>query len=83
MKKYILGLESSCDETSCAIIDTEGNLLSNIVSSQIDVHTKFGGVMPEIASRMHVEQISIVIKQAIDEAHITFDDLKAIAVGVL
>ena len=80
MKKYILGIESSCDETSCAIIDTDGKLLSNIVSSQIDVHTKFGGVMPEIASRMHVEQISIVIKQAIDEAGISFKDLKAIAV---
>ncbi|MDY4788064.1 MAG: tRNA (adenosine(37)-N6)-threonylcarbamoyltransferase complex transferase subunit TsaD [Bacilli bacterium] len=80
MKRYILGIESSCDETSCAVIDENGKLLSNVVSSQIDVHTKFGGVMPEIASRMHVEQISIVIKKAIDDANITFKDLKAIAV---
>ena len=75
----ILAIESSCDETAAAIIDN-GNLLSNIVSTQIEVHRKYGGVMPEIASRLHAENISIVIKEALDVAHLTFEDLDAVAV---
>ena len=75
----ILAIESSCDETAAAIIDN-GNLLSNIVSTQIEVHRKYGGVMPEIASRLHAENISIVIKEALDAAHLTFEDLDAVAV---
>ena len=75
----ILAIESSCDETAAAIIDN-GNLLSNIVSTQIDVHRKYGGVMPEIASRLHAENISIVIKEALEVAHTSFEELDAIAV---
>ena len=75
----ILAIESSCDETAAAIIDN-GNLLSNIVSTQIDVHRKYGGVMPEIASRLHAENISIVIKEALEAAHTTFEELDAVAV---
>ena len=75
----ILAIESSCDETAAAIIDN-GNLLSNIVSTQIEVHRKYGGVMPEIASRLHAENISIVIKEALEAAHLTFEDLDAVAV---
>ena len=75
----ILAIESSCDETAAAIID-DGNLLSNIVSTQIEVHRKYGGVMPEIASRLHAENISIVIKEALEAAHLTFEDLDAVAV---
>ena len=75
----ILAIESSCDETAASVIDN-GILLSNIVSTQIDVHRKYGGVMPEIASRLHAENISIVIKEAMDEAKINFEDLDAVAV---
>ena len=75
----ILAIESSCDETAAAIIDN-GNLLSNIVSTQIDVHRKYGGVMPEIASRLHAENISIVIKEALEIAHTSFEELDAVAV---
>lgn len=81
MKHYILGIESSCDETSVAVYEvSENKLLSNIVSSQIATHTKFGGVMPEIASRLHIEKINYVIKEAMGEANIDYSDLNAIAV---
>lgn len=75
----ILAIESSCDETAASVIDN-GKLLSNIVSTQIDVHRKYGGVMPEIASRLHAENISIVIKEAMETANLKFEDLDAIAV---
>ena len=75
----ILAIESSCDETAASIIDS-GKLLSNVVSTQIEVHRKYGGVMPEIASRLHAENISIVIKEALDEAKITLEELDAVAV---
>ena len=75
----ILAIESSCDETAASVIDN-GNLLSNIVSTQIEVHRKYGGVMPEIASRLHAENISIVIKEAMEKANISFEDLDAVAV---
>lgn len=75
----ILAIESSCDETAASVIDN-GNLLSNIVSTQIEVHKKYGGVMPEIASRLHAENISIVIKEAMETAKVKFEDLDAIAV---
>jgi len=75
----ILAIESSCDETAASVIDN-GNLLSNIVSTQIEVHRKYGGVMPEIASRLHAENISIVIKEAMEKANLKFTDLDAIAV---
>ena len=75
----ILAIESSCDETAASVI-SDGVLLSNIVSTQIDVHRKYGGVMPEIASRLHAENISIVIKEAMEEAKLTFEELDAVAV---
>lgn len=75
----ILAIESSCDETAASVI-SDGVLLSNIVSTQIDVHRKYGGVMPEIASRLHAENISIVIKEAMEEAKISFEELDAVAV---
>ena len=75
----ILAIESSCDETSVAIIE-HGNLLANIVSSQIDVHAKYGGVMPEIASRLHCENIGYVIKEALEKANVTLDEIDAFAI---
>ena len=75
----ILAIESSCDETSVAII-ADGELLSNIVSSQIDVHAKYGGVMPEIASRLHCENIGYVIKEAVEKANVQLDEIDAFAI---
>ena len=75
----ILAIESSCDETAASVIEN-GKLLSNIVSTQIDVHRKYGGVMPEIASRLHAENISIVIKEAMETANVKFEELDAVAV---
>ncbi len=75
----ILALESSCDETACAIIKNN-ELISNIVSTQIEMHKKYGGVMPEIASRLHLENILFVINEALEKANIKLDDLTAIAV---
>ena len=80
---YILGMESSCDETSCAILRVEGDRLeiaSNIVASQVETHRLYGGVVPEIASRAHIEAVSGVTKEALDKAGITLQDLDAIAV---
>ncbi|AMC93056.1 tRNA threonylcarbamoyl adenosine modification protein TsaD [Erysipelothrix larvae] len=75
----ILAIESSCDETSVAIVEDE-NVLSNIVATQIDVHKEFGGVFPEVASRLHIENINFVIKEALVKSEKTFADLDAIAV---
>lgn len=76
----ILAIETSCDETSAAVIKDGKEILSNIVSSQIESHKRFGGVVPEIASRHHVEQITLIIEEAMSEAEVTFKDLSAIAV---
>ncbi|NLC88101.1 MAG: tRNA (adenosine(37)-N6)-threonylcarbamoyltransferase complex transferase subunit TsaD [Clostridiaceae bacterium] len=76
---YILGIESSCDETSVAIVKNGREVLSNIISSQISIHEKFGGVVPEIASRNHVEAISNVTKRALEEANMKIEDIDAIA----
>lgn len=75
----ILAIESSCDETACSIVKDGKDIFSNIVSSQINVHTMYGGVVPEVASRIHVENISTVITEAIHEAGVTMDDIDAIA----
>ena len=75
----IMAIESSCDETACAIVKDGSEIMSNIVSSQINVHTQFGGVVPEVASRIHVENISTVITEALHQAHMTMDDIDAIA----
>lgn len=76
----ILAIESSCDETSAAIVVNGRKVLSNVIASQIDIHTKFGGVVPEVASRKHVEAIGVVVQQALDEASMTFEDIDAVAV---
>ncbi|MBY0124427.1 tRNA (adenosine(37)-N6)-threonylcarbamoyltransferase complex transferase subunit TsaD [Bacillus sp. S/N-304-OC-R1] len=78
--QYILGIETSCDETSVAIVKNGREIITNVVSSQIDSHKRFGGVVPEIASRHHVEQITIVLEEALHEANLSFSDLDAIAV---
>ena len=75
----ILAIESSCDETAVAVIK-DGKLLSNVVSTQIEVHRKYGGVMPEIASRLHAENIGVVLKEAIGQADIKLEDVDAFAV---
>ena len=76
----ILAIESSCDETSAAVVENGQDVLSNVVSTQIDIHKQFGGVFPEVASRLHVEKINFVIKEALEKADVTFDDIDAIAV---
>lgn len=75
-----LAIETSCDETSCAIIRNGREVLSNIISSQIEIHRKFGGVVPEIASRKHVENVNIIIQKALDKANMTFEDMDLIGV---
>ena len=77
---FILAIESSCDETSVAVIKNGHEVISNVVLSQIDIHKLYGGVVPEIASRNHVENITLVINQAIEESGLTIDDMDAIAV---
>jgi len=82
-KPIILGIESSCDETAASVI-TENEqglptILSNIISSQVDVHKEFGGVVPELAARSHLEKIDLITKKAIDESGIKIDDIDAIA----
>ncbi|KYC83099.1 tRNA (adenosine(37)-N6)-threonylcarbamoyltransferase complex transferase subunit TsaD [Heyndrickxia sporothermodurans] len=76
----VLGIETSCDETAAAVIRNGTEILSNIVASQIESHKRFGGVVPELASRHHVEQITVVIEEALIKADVTFDDIDAIAV---
>jgi len=76
----ILGIETSCDETSAAVVEDGCRIISNIVASQIDIHKKYGGVFPEVASRQHVLSISPVIEEAMQKAHMSYDDLDAIAV---
>ena len=79
-KKVILAIESSCDETSAAVVVNGREVLSNIIASQIDTHKKFGGVVPEVASRMHTEVINAVVQEALEKANMTLDDIDAIGV---
>ena len=76
----ILGIESSCDETAASVVKNGRTVLSNVISSQIELHKLYGGVVPEIASRKHIEKINQVITEALEEANVTLDDLDAIAV---
>jgi N6-L-threonylcarbamoyladenine synthase len=76
----ILGIETSCDETSAAVVVDGAAIQSNVIASQVDLHARYGGVFPEIASRAHAEQIGAVVKQAMDDAGVTYDQLDAIAV---
>lgn len=83
MKKndiYVLGIESSCDETAAAVVKNGREVLSNVISSQIDLHTLYGGVVPEIASRKHIENINPVIEQALADAGKTLEEIDVIAV---
>ncbi len=77
---YILGIESSCDETAAAVVKNGREVLSNIISSQIVIHRKFGGVVPEIASRKHIENIMPVIDEALTQANVSLDQIDAVAV---
>lgn len=76
----VLGIESSCDETAAAVVRNGRDVLSNIIASQIDTHSKFGGIVPEIASRKHIEVIVPVILQALTDAHVTINEIEGIAV---
>ena len=82
MSKYILAIETSCDETAASIIKDGTDIISNVVSSQIESHKRFGGVVPEIASRHHVEQMTIVIEECLKQANMEPADLTAVAVTV-
>ena len=76
----ILGIESSCDETAASVVKNGREMLSNVISSQIDIHTLYGGVVPEIASRKHVERISQVVEEALKDAFVSREDIDAVAV---
>ncbi|KXT75561.1 tRNA (adenosine(37)-N6)-threonylcarbamoyltransferase complex transferase subunit TsaD [Streptococcus sp. DD12] len=77
---YLLAIESSCDETSVAVLKNQTELLSNVIASQVASHKRFGGVVPEVASRHHVEVMTYCIQEALDEAGLRADDLSAVAV---
>ncbi|MFF3025601.1 tRNA (adenosine(37)-N6)-threonylcarbamoyltransferase complex transferase subunit TsaD [Gottfriedia sp. NPDC057948] len=76
----ILAIETSCDETSAAVVKNGNEILSNVVATQIDIHKRFGGVVPEVASRLHVEQITLIIEEAMKQAQVEYEDLAAVAV---
>ncbi|SFQ88369.1 N6-L-threonylcarbamoyladenine synthase [Priestia endophytica DSM 13796] len=79
-KELILAIETSCDETAVAIIQDGKEIIANVVASQIESHKRFGGVVPEVASRHHVEQMTIVIEEALQQAKLTMEDIDAVAV---
>ena len=79
-KSMIIGIETSCDETASGIVDAEGRLLANVVASQAELHASFGGIVPEMASRRHIYDIAPVIRQSLDDAEASWDDIDAIAV---
>jgi tRNA N6-adenosine threonylcarbamoyltransferase len=79
-ERLILGLETSCDETAAALITDDGEIRSNVVSSQADLHARYGGVVPEVASRRHLELVTPVIREALGEAHAELSDVERIAV---
>ena len=80
MYMKILSIESSCDETAAAVVEDGRHVLSSVIASQVEEHGKYGGVVPEIASRRHTEAIDFVVREALEQAHTTLDDLDAIAV---
>ena len=77
MDKLILGIESSCDETAAAVVKNGREILSNVINTQIDLHKKYGGVVPEIASRKHIQNIDAVVEEALKSANVTIDDIDA------
>lgn len=76
----ILGLETSCDETAAAVVEDGGKILSNVIATQADLHAKYGGVFPEMASRQHIRTIHAVVEQALQRAHLALENIDAIAV---
>ena len=81
-RMLILGIETSCDETAAAVVKDGKEILSNIISSQVDIHSRYGGVVPELACRNHIENLPLVIKQALDEAKTNMPALDSLAVTV-
>ncbi|SJZ44311.1 O-sialoglycoprotein endopeptidase [Pilibacter termitis] len=79
-RKLILAIETSCDETSVAVVENGEKLLSNVVASQVKSHQRFGGIVPEVASRHHVEQITLLLDEALSEADVRAEELSAVAV---
>ena len=77
---YILGIESSCDETSVSIVKNGCEEIATVISSQIDIHKDYGGVVPEIASRHHVKNITIVLEECLEKANMKMEDIDAIAI---
>jgi N6-L-threonylcarbamoyladenine synthase len=80
MVSPVMGIETSCDETACALVSGDGRILANVVSSQVDLHARYGGVVPEIASRRHLELLLPAVREALGEAGATLDDVETIAV---
>ena len=76
----LLGVETSCDETAAAVVTEGGRILANVVSSQADLHARFGGVVPEVASRRHLELVAPVVEEALAEAGTSLDAIDAVAV---
>jgi N6-L-threonylcarbamoyladenine synthase len=76
----VLGIESSCDETAAAVVRDGSKIISSIISSQIEIHRPYGGVVPELASREHLNKIDPIVKQAIAESDLSFADINAVAV---
>ncbi len=79
-ESLILGIESSCDETAAAIVAGGRRILSSVVASQTEIHRKYGGVVPELASREHLRQIVPVVREAVEQAHVSLQDVDAVAV---
>ena len=79
-ESLILGIESSCDETAAAIVADGRRILSSVVASQTEIHRKYGGVVPELASREHLRQIVPVVREAVEQAHVSLQDVDAVAV---
>ncbi|MCL5270345.1 MAG: tRNA (adenosine(37)-N6)-threonylcarbamoyltransferase complex transferase subunit TsaD, partial [bacterium] len=78
--RFILGIESSCDETACALVDREGRAAANAVASQVDLHARFGGVVPEVAARMHIQACLPLVDEAMAAAGAGWDQIEAVAV---
>ena len=76
----LLGVETSCDETAAAVVTEDGRILANVVSSQADLHARYGGVVPEVASRRHLELVAPVVEEALAEAGTSLDEIDAVAV---
>src|SRR5204862_3520487 len=76
----ILGIETSCDETAAAVVTSDGHIKSNVIASQAELHAPYGGVVPEVASRHHLELVTPVVRQALDDADVSLGDIERVAV---